>query len=359
MKTPPQRDCFLAGRACHLNSSRRLLWCRRNTQRWQRRGFIPMKKTREGCRSFGRPTTRFLQREAAMRCIWKPMVRWSNRFPGPMIAPPHSPRGRGRCTVKNWSCNSRAARAKSTRSSAWIRTSCCSVLCEPFRSSTAPRQLREVSMATRKKSATVRRRRVTPPTPPKPPKTATPPEGDAPKIRTCGTMPVHERLLRTDPAYMSARIASENHAFGFAHNMMSGARTGVTVIPVVVHVVFHTAAQNISDAQIHSQITILNQDYRKTNSDVSKTPSVFAALCGDARIEFQLASTDPSGNPTTGITRTSTSSASFSDDDKVKSSTTGGANAWPAANYLNIWVCQLGGGLLGYAQFPGGPAADR
>jgi hypothetical protein len=170
-------------------------------------------------------------------------------------------------------------------------------------------------------------------------------------------MIVHERLLRTDPAYMSARIASENHAFGFAHNMMSGARTGVTVIPVVVHVVFHTAAQNISDAQIHSQITILNQDYRKTNSDVTKTPPVFTPLCGDARIEFQLASTDPSGNPTTGITRTSTASTSFSDDDKVKKASTGGADAWPAANYLNIWVCQLGGGLLGYAQFPGGPAA--
>jgi Pregnancy-associated plasma protein-A len=170
-------------------------------------------------------------------------------------------------------------------------------------------------------------------------------------------MPVHERLLRTDPAYMSARIASENHAFGFAHNMMSGARTGVTVIPVVVHVVFNTAAQNISDAQIHSQITILNQDYRKTNSDVSKTPSVFAPLCGDARIEFQLASTDPSGNPTNGITRTSTTSTSFADDDKVKKASTGGADAWPAASYLNIWVCPLGGGLLGYAQFPGGPAA--
>ena len=212
-------------------------------------------------------------------------------------------------------------------------------------------------MAKTKKSATGRRRRVAPPAPPKPPRSTTPPEGEVPRVRTCGTMPVHERLLRTDPAYMSARIASENHAFGFAHNMLSGARTGVTVIPVVVHVVFNTAAQNISDAQIHSQITILNQDYRKTNSDVSKTPPVFTPLCGDARIEFQLASTDPSGNPTNGITRTSTASASFTSDDKVKSSATGGANAWPAANYLNVWVCQLGGGLLGYAQFPGGPAA--
>ncbi|HEY4214168.1 MAG TPA: zinc metalloprotease [Steroidobacteraceae bacterium] len=170
-------------------------------------------------------------------------------------------------------------------------------------------------------------------------------------------MPVHERLLRTNPAYVNSRIASENHAFSFARNLISGARTGVTVIPVVVHVVYNTAVQNISDAQIHSQITVLNQDYRKTNPDVSKAPAVFAPLAGDSRVEFQLATTDPSGKATTGITRTHTNSASFADDDKVKSAATGGVDAWPAGSYLNIWVCQLGGGLLGYAQFPGGPAA--
>ncbi len=181
--------------------------------------------------------------------------------------------------------------------------------------------------------------------------------GGPPTVRTCGTMPVHERLLRTVPAYAAARIQSENHAWGFARNMLSGARTGVTVIPVVVHVVYKTTVQNISDAQIKSQITILNQDFRKTNPDVNSTPAVFKPLCGDSRIEFELASKDPNGNPTTGITRTSTTKTSFSQDDGVKSTATGGANAWPAADYLNIWVCQLGGNLLGYAQFPGGPAA--
>src|SRR5436309_260512 len=143
-----------------------------------------------------------------------------------------------------------------------------------------------------------------PPSQPPTAPSATSGAGGVPKIRTCGTMPVHERLLRTVPAYRTARIASENHAFGFANRQLSGARTGVTVIPVVVHVVYNTAAQNISDAQIHSQITVLNQDYRKTNSDVSKTPSVFAPLCGDTRVEFALATKDPSGNPTNGITRT-------------------------------------------------------
>ncbi|MBI2966992.1 MAG: hypothetical protein HYY40_04165 [Bacteroidetes bacterium] len=63
---------------------------------------------------------------------------------------------------------------------------------------------------------------------------------------------------------------------------------------------------------------------------------------------------DPSGNSTTGIVRRSTTDASFSTDDQVKFTSQGGDNAWPCGDYLNIWVCDLSGGLLGYAQFPGG-----
>jgi hypothetical protein len=182
-------------------------------------------------------------------------------------------------------------------------------------------------------------------------------DGDeaAPLTRSCATMAVHEQLLRTSVAYAAARAASENAAWGAARSA-APMRTGVTMIPVVVHVVWNTAAQNIGDAQITSQIGVLNRDFRKTNADVSSVPAVFAPLCADARIEFELATTDPQGNPTTGITRTQTNRASFTDD-AVKSAATGGADAWPADRYLNIWVCQLGGGLLGYAQFPGGPAA--
>src|SRR3954452_3533253 len=177
-----------------------------------------------------------------------------------------------------------------------------------------------------------------------------------PKTRSCGTMIVHERLLRTDPGYLAARTDSENRAFTYAQRPMLLGRSGVTVIPVVVHVVFNGAAQNISDAQIQSQIDVLNHDFRKTNADISGLPAVFQPLAADARIEFELATTDPSGNPTNGITRTSTTSNGFSDDNKVKHASTGGADAWPRDNYLNLWACRLTGGLLGYAQFPGGPA---
>ncbi len=185
---------------------------------------------------------------------------------------------------------------------------------------------------------------------------ASEPAEPPPARRTCGTMQVHERLLRTVPGYREARDASENHALRAAMFPVAG-RTGCTKIPVVVHVVYKTAAQNISDAQIKSQIDVLNADFRKKNSDISTVPAPFAPLAADTRVEFELAKTDPSGNPTTGITRRATTVSGFTDDDAVKSASTGGADPWPSDKYLNIWVCQLSGGLLGYAQFPGGPAA--
>ncbi|MCA2970556.1 MAG: zinc metalloprotease [Acidobacteriaceae bacterium] len=174
--------------------------------------------------------------------------------------------------------------------------------------------------------------------------------------RICGTQNAHMRLLATDPEYVAARGRIENHALEFARTSPAG-RSGITLIPVVVHVVYNTPAQNISDAQINSQIDVLNQDFRKANADLASLPAVFAPLAADARIEFKLADKDPSNNPTTGITRTQTATASFSDDDKVKSAATGGHAAWNRDKFLNVWVCPLSGGLLGYAQFPGGPAA--
>jgi hypothetical protein len=182
------------------------------------------------------------------------------------------------------------------------------------------------------------------------------PPDPLPTRRTCATMQVHERLLRTAPGYREARDNSENHALRFALQPMAG-RSGCSRIPVVVHVVFKTAAQNVSDAQIKSQIDVLTADFRKKNADVSTVPAAFAPLAADVRVEFELATIDPSGKPTKGITRTSTAVMSFTDDDAVKSAATGGADAWPADKYLNLWTCQLAGGLLGYAQFPGGPAA--
>ncbi len=179
-----------------------------------------------------------------------------------------------------------------------------------------------------------------------------------PNQRNCGAQVEHRRLLNENPAYVAARSNIENIARSYELGERSSARFGITRIPAVVHVVWNTAAQNISDAQIQSQIDVLNQDFRMTNADIGQIPTVWQSLAADARIEFFLSTTDPNGNPTNGITRTQTQVISFAQaGNPVKSAVTGGADPWPANRYLNIWVCQLAGGLLGYAQFPGGPAA--
>jgi hypothetical protein len=177
------------------------------------------------------------------------------------------------------------------------------------------------------------------------------------RVRKCGTMNVHRRLLSTVPSYARIRDEIENQARLYESGASATQRTGVTRIPVVVHVVWNKAAQNVSDAQIASQLDVLNRDFRRTNPDANSTPAPYLPLATDSRIEFFLANTDPNGAPSGGVERRQTSVAAFSDDDAVKSFATGGLSAWPQERYLNMWVCPLGGGLLGYAQFPGGPAA--
>jgi len=188
-------------------------------------------------------------------------------------------------------------------------------------------------------------------------KAAAPEAEFVPVKRRCGAMQVHYRLLETYDDFRQKLVDLERDTLQRLRTGMARRAGGVTQIPVVVHVVFNTSVQNISTAQVNSQITALNRDYRSTNADKSNVPTVWKGLVTDANIKFVLATTDPSGNPTNGITRTNTTRTSFGDDDSVKSAATGGADPWPAANYLNFWVCPLGGGLLGYAQFPGGPPA--
>jgi hypothetical protein len=158
-------------------------------------------------------------------------------------------------------------------------------------------------------------------------------------------MQVHMRLLETDPGFRARQAALEQAVI--RRLLAAPPRWKVATIPTVVHVVYRTAAENISEAQVESQLAALNRDFRKKNSDRTAVPAVWGGLVADVGVRFRLAR----------ITRTPTTRAAFGDDDSVKSSATGGADAWPRDTYLNVWVCALAGGLLGYAQFPAGPAA--
>jgi Pregnancy-associated plasma protein-A len=179
-----------------------------------------------------------------------------------------------------------------------------------------------------------------------------------PRRRTCAHMVVHELLAETEPAYRDNRLRAEERTRSIIEAPAELARVTARMItiPVVVHVVYRRPEENISAAQVRSQIAVLNRDFRAKNPDKKKVPDVWKSLLVDANIRFELAKTDPKGNSTSGITRTATTVTGFGADNGVKSSQTGGVDAWPADRYLNIWVCNLGGGLLGYAQFPGGPA---
>ena len=174
--------------------------------------------------------------------------------------------------------------------------------------------------------------------------------------RNCAAHDVLQQQLLNNPELMQRLEEIEQHTHD--HIQTGGVQERIVVtIPVVVNVVYNTTAENISDAQVLSQIAILNEDFRKLNADVANTPSVFAGVVADCEINFCLATRDPNGNATTGIRRQSTTVTAFSSNDAVKYTAQGGLDAWSRDQYLNLWVCDLSGGLLGYAQFPGGAAA--
>ncbi|MBI1286774.1 MAG: T9SS type A sorting domain-containing protein [Flavobacteriales bacterium] len=169
----------------------------------------------------------------------------------------------------------------------------------------------------------------------------------------CGTSEKMQELFGADPSLAEKRKGIEEFTARWtAENQMNVNRDVVT-IPVVVHVVYNTPLQNISDTQIQSQIQVLNEDYRGQNADISGVPSVWTNLVADCEIQFALATCDPNGYATNGITRTQTDVSSWNGSDDVKKTALGGHDPWPTSDYMNIWVCNVGSGILGYAYQPG------
>lgn len=169
----------------------------------------------------------------------------------------------------------------------------------------------------------------------------------------CGTPEKMQAQLAADPQLATARADIESFTQRWTEEHADDADRAVVTIPVVVHVVYKTSAQNISDEQIQSQIDVLNEDYRALNADISGVPSVWTNRVADCEIQFALAKRDPNGFLSNGITRTETTVTDWGGSDNVKFTAQDGHDAWPRNNYLNIWVCNIGSGLLGYAYQPG------
>lgn len=179
--------------------------------------------------------------------------------------------------------------------------------------------------------------------------------------RVCGTLE-HEKFLQQKDPKRAEKIAEFQKAFqkfveAQKKNPQKNSQT-IIQIPLVVHMVYSSASDSVSDAQIFSQIQILNDDYTRQNADAANTPAPFAAVASAPMVNYCWAQRDPNGNPTNGIERRKSTVTSWTTDDKVKSYATGGLDAWDPSRYFNIWVCTLQSPLLGYGEFPTGSLSN-
>ena len=167
--------------------------------------------------------------------------------------------------------------------------------------------------------------------------------------RQCAAMDVLEENKKDDPELEKKMKDIEDQTENFIKkqkNSRVGA-TGILTIPVVVNVIYSNSNENISQAQIQSQIDVMNKDFSATNLDINSVPSAFTGVKSNLEIQFTLAN----------VVRKSSTKNSWGTRDAMKSAKRGGIDPTSPSTTLNIWVCNIGGGILGYAQFPGGSLA--
>jgi len=177
----------------------------------------------------------------------------------------------------------------------------------------------------------------------------------------CGTNAVMELAKQADPSLQARLNDWERQLQNYVKNHSRSLEDEIITIPTVVHIVYHTDEENLPDSLVYNQIEVLNEDFRRLNADTTNTPDYFKPVAADMRFEFCLATHDPQGNPTNGITRTYTNmlyfpfNGSWEDITSVHFDNTGGKNIWNRDEYMNIWVINLNdpGGVFAYAYLPG------
>ncbi|WP_264538317.1 zinc metalloprotease [Flavobacterium sp. N1736] len=163
--------------------------------------------------------------------------------------------------------------------------------------------------------------------------------------RGCATQEVLEAQLKADPT-LAIRM-NEIEAFTNKAMLTGKLVNGKVQIPVVVNVLYRTTAENISNAQIQTQIDVLNKDFNALNSDFGSVPALFSGVKANVGISFVLDQ----------VIRKSTTKTSWGTNDAMKKTAQGGLAPTTPTTKLNLWACTIGGGILGYAQFPGGASA--
>ncbi len=164
--------------------------------------------------------------------------------------------------------------------------------------------------------------------------------------RICASQEVFERQLKENPE-LAIKMAQIEAFTENATLEQSRLVNGKIEIPVVVNVLYRTAAENISLTQIQSQIAVLNNDFNALNSDYNSVPALFSGVKANVGISFVLDQ----------VIRKATTKTSWGTRDAIKKTKQGGLNPTSPTTKMNLWVGTIGGGILGYAQFPGGSSA--
>lgn len=182
--------------------------------------------------------------------------------------------------------------------------------------------------------------------------------------RSCPSQEILKQMMAKQPSFAKARkqledatsLSVENFYKKGKNNSHSSSRTGIKTIPVVFHIIHYGEAvgkgRNISDAQILSQLQVLNEDFRKLNANALTIPAVFQPFAADCEVEFCLALQDAQGNPALGINRVNGGRSGFDYNQMEALKPT---LAWDPNKFLNIYVADITSIALGYSTFPALP----
>ncbi len=165
----------------------------------------------------------------------------------------------------------------------------------------------------------------------------------------CGADVMRQELIKQHPEILQQEsdLAEFTRNFAASYNPRAGSRSGPYIIPVVFHIISQAGTENITNAQVYSQMKVMNDDFNKRNADTAQVITEFKPVIANVGVEFRLANIDPNGNYTDGIDRIY-SVQTYTGNDYSK------LNNWPREKYLNVWVVtSMRDGVAGYAYYPG------
>ena len=173
----------------------------------------------------------------------------------------------------------------------------------------------------------------------------------------CGLHDAGRALFLSRPELRALSSAAEAQLQAETQNAARvESRAEVLIIPIVFHIIHFNGPENISNAQIHDAVDVLNTNMRALNDNIGDVIPEFEDLVADIEIEFRLAQRDPQGNCHPGINRV-VSELTYAGDSEMKQ-----LIQWPRNKYLNVWVCEDAAGAAGYTQYPqwvqGAPEED-